>query len=125
MKLYNSDGFTILPLNNVEHGVSTLPAVRNRLILLFLVTALEWKCLLFVTYQKKSEVLKMQIQREFDKVFRITITEKEAELICDCSVMDFTRSREVVVCIGQALLTFMHDASIEPHAVKHSVEVEL
>lgn len=67
----------------------------------------------------------MRINRELDKVFRVTITEKEAELICDCSVMDFDRSKDIVRSIGLGLLSFMHDASIEPHSVKPSIEVEL
>lgn len=67
----------------------------------------------------------MRIDRELDKIFRVTISENEAELICDCSVMDFDRSRVIVRHIGQGLLTFMHDACIEPHAVKPSAEVEL
>lgn len=67
----------------------------------------------------------MRIDRELDKVFRVAITEKEAELICDCSVMNFHRSGEVVMRIGRALLSYMHDSCIEPHAVKPSVEVEL
>lgn len=67
----------------------------------------------------------MRINKELDKAFRVTITEKEAEMICDCSVMGFHRSSEVVVRIGGALLSYMHDSCIEPHAVKPSVEVEL
>lgn len=67
----------------------------------------------------------MQIERELDKVFRVSITEKEAELICDCSVMDFDRSRDVTYRIGRALLRYMHDACIVPHAIQPSTEVEL
>ena len=67
----------------------------------------------------------MLIQRELDKVFRVTITEKEAELICDCSVLNFSKSVCVVRRIGSSLLNYMQDASINPHTVKPPMKVEL
>lgn len=67
----------------------------------------------------------MQIDKELDKVFKITVTEKEAEFLCDASQMDFERSKQVVTRIGSTLLGFMQNALTFPHTGVHSVELEL
>jgi len=66
----------------------------------------------------------MHIEREFDKVFRVTITEKEAVLICDSSIMDFERTRHVATILGVALLEYMKDSCQAVFQIKPSMEVE-
>lgn len=67
----------------------------------------------------------MQIGKELDRVFRITVTEKEAEFLCDASRMNFERSKQIVTRIGSNLLAFMQNALVYPHTGVHSIELEL
>lgn len=67
----------------------------------------------------------MRIDRELDKVFRVTICEKEAELICDVSRMSFERHKLIVTRLGNSLLMFMQKASIAPDKCQPPFKFEL
>lgn len=67
----------------------------------------------------------MQINRELDKVFTITITEKEALMIGDCKQVDFHRSKQIANHIGCQLLGYMMMCSELPDSCQPPLEVEL
>lgn len=67
----------------------------------------------------------MRIDRELDKVFRVTISEKEAELICDISQISFERHKLIVTRIGNSLLMFMQKASVAPSECQPPFKIEL
>lgn len=67
----------------------------------------------------------MRIDKELDKIFRVTITEKEAELICDSSRMSFERRKLIVTRIGNSLLDYIEKASIAPDICQPPFKFEL
>lgn len=67
----------------------------------------------------------MRIERELDKIFRVTITEKEALMIGDSTQVDFERSRQIANHIGSRLLAYMMCSSELPHSHQLPLEVEL
>lgn len=67
----------------------------------------------------------MQINRELDKVFRVTLTEEEALMIGDCKQIDFLRSKQIASHIGSQLLGYMMMCSELPDSCQPSLEVEL
>ncbi len=60
----------------------------------------------------------MQIDRELDKVFRITITENEAEFICDESTMNHQRTKTMCTRIGANVLRYMQTSCISLDRIK-------
>lgn len=67
----------------------------------------------------------MRIDHELDKVFRVTITEKEALQICDMKEVDFNRSKQIIQDIGHDLLFYMIQCCEQPYACQPSITVEL
>lgn len=67
----------------------------------------------------------MQIERIEDKKFQIIITEKEALMIGDITVVDFHQSKILANHIGSNLLRYMMCCSELPHSHQLPLEVEL
>jgi len=67
----------------------------------------------------------MQIERVSDKVFRLTLTDDEADYIADCSQIDFDRSKQISNHIGDKILFYMMDSCSYPHAKKPPLQMDL
>lgn len=67
----------------------------------------------------------MQIDRIEDKVFRITLTDHEAEKISDHTEIDFHRHRLVANRVGSRLLGYMTESCKFPHSKRPTLELEV
>lgn len=67
----------------------------------------------------------MKIERVADKEYRLTLIDDEADMIADCTQIDFARSKQIAAHIGDKVLFYMMDASQFPHARKPPLEIEL
>lgn len=67
----------------------------------------------------------MKIERIEDKKFQITLTEKEALRISDCSQMDWEYAKIYALHLGRIIINFMALCSEIPHAKQPPLETEL
>ncbi|MBA7623494.1 hypothetical protein ES703_30890 [subsurface metagenome] len=67
----------------------------------------------------------MLIERIEDKKYKLTLTDKEADMLADCTVIDFARSKQIAAHLGDKVLFYMMESSQFPHAKRPSMKVTL
>jgi len=70
-------------------------------------------------------VLNIQIERIDDRVFLVSISEKEAQRLADGTEIDFSTSKMMSSHIGVALLHYMIESSMFPHDKRPPIELDL
>lgn len=67
----------------------------------------------------------MKIERIEDKIFKITVTEKEALRISDCSEMDWAYAKIYALHLGRVILNYIAMCSELPDSKQAPLVMEL